>query len=197
MATIAKLAIKISANIDELLKGASNVVRTIDNIAKITQNATPSMRYLGDSAESLGTLLEGVAEASIRVSEAFGNSDLNQEQIQEAINQYEKLQDITKNVYDAAVRNAANAADEIRKLPPTVRSVETAFATLRNAIDIREMAGLSAVGADLTLIENEVTRITESAGHVLKKMAAEIGQIEPSLDNTRVKIEKQIFHIIY
>jgi hypothetical protein len=46
MAIITTLAIKISTNIGELLKGTADIVYSLDNIAKSVENATPSMKNL-------------------------------------------------------------------------------------------------------------------------------------------------------
>jgi hypothetical protein len=71
MATIASLAIKISADIANVTKSAQMVASSIDNIAKVAEKATPGMKNLSDATSGLSVMLSAVSNnvSSVHINE--------------------------------------------------------------------------------------------------------------------------------
>ncbi|GHT34790.1 hypothetical protein FACS189427_02770 [Planctomycetales bacterium] len=67
MATIASLAIKVSANVADLSKGINSINSSIGYMVKTAKNASPSLKSLEDVAKGAGAVMDAVAAAQANV----------------------------------------------------------------------------------------------------------------------------------
>ncbi|MDR1484124.1 MAG: hypothetical protein LBT09_04800 [Planctomycetaceae bacterium] len=77
MAIIAKLALKISADIGDLTKNAQDVISSVNNIAKVARNATPSIKNLEDASKGYSISLDAIQKAQARVKNSNGAINLD------------------------------------------------------------------------------------------------------------------------
>ncbi|MDR2755897.1 MAG: hypothetical protein LBC20_09340 [Planctomycetaceae bacterium] len=72
MATIAKLAIKISADLGGLLSGTSDTIQSIDNISNAVEKAPTSMKNFGDAVTGYAITLEAIKKTQDRLNNSNG-----------------------------------------------------------------------------------------------------------------------------
>jgi len=70
MANLAKLTLKLVADMEKTQKDFTSLSSTLSIVGKSAQNATPSMKNLEDAVKGVGIMQEAVAKAE----EAFATS---------------------------------------------------------------------------------------------------------------------------
>jgi hypothetical protein len=120
MANLAKLAIKLVADMDKAQKDFTSMSTTIASIEKSAKTATPSMKNLTDAVKGYGIMQEAVKKAQ----EAYDNSPV------ESLLETKQLVTQTTNAYGelkTAVQTLGDGvSDDILNMTPTISNVQRA-----------------------------------------------------------------------
>ncbi|GHT17105.1 hypothetical protein FACS1894189_2370 [Planctomycetales bacterium] len=117
MATIAALAIKVSANISDLTRGIKNVNSSIGYMVKTAQNATPSMKSLEDVSKGLEATLNAVSDAQTRLDNSTPEGLMESQQL------LTKTTEAAEKLQNEMNRIGEGVAGDILKMQPTLNNV--------------------------------------------------------------------------
>ena len=117
MANLAKLAIKLVADMEKAQKDFNSMSQTITSIEKSAKNATPSMKNLTDSVNGLGMMQEAAAKAQ----EMYDNEPLKETKrlVDEATDSLGTMKSTVENM-------SKGVADDILHMKPTIANVQKA-----------------------------------------------------------------------
>jgi len=132
MATIASLAVKIMANVRDLTKNVQDVVSSIDNIAKVTKSATPSMKKLEDSAKGLSIMFDAVSKAQERLDSSTPEGLLETQQIMTQTQETAEKLKMTVDRLGSGVAAICKSLDDFEKC--LRQQTQTACSLFRDSV---------------------------------------------------------------
>ncbi|MDR0705238.1 MAG: hypothetical protein LBF88_09640 [Planctomycetaceae bacterium] len=171
MATITKLALRISADIGDLTKNAQDVIASVNSIAKVAGNATPSMKNLEDAANGYSIALDAVKKAQDRFSNANGF-----DQLTEATNIWNEADKAAKTLRDTVERLGQGVANDILNMEPTINNVLKAQKEVQKLKDLKKQ--LVSQGAEASILDAEIREATENVGTLSMNVAETTIQME-------------------
>ncbi|MDR1382784.1 MAG: hypothetical protein LBJ67_02890 [Planctomycetaceae bacterium] len=185
MASIASLALKIQADIGNVTENIRSVVNSIDAISVASQKTHPGLRGMQNALTGMNIMLDNVTVASQNAAESFSNSDFGQDQIDEAVETMEKMQDAAKAVFDANVQGAERSAAAIGKMPPTIKSVNTVLEEMKTLSDFNRLdfGNIGVTESDLQRVDDVMKSMTQSANELGIGVAKSISDLKPTMEN--------------
>ena len=135
MATIANLAIKVSANISDLTQNINTVNSSIGQMAKKVQSVSPTLKNLADAAAGYGHMLSAVDAAQKRLNDSPLEGMLENQQI---LNETTR---VAGRLQERMAELGTGVADDILKMKPTLSNIKKAQQQLESLKTIAEQTG--------------------------------------------------------
>jgi len=132
MANIAKLAIRLVADMEKAQKDFSSMSSTIASIEKSAKHATPSMKNLTDSVKGLGMMQEAVKKAE----EAY-----NVEPLIETKRLVDETAAAYGNMQESVLKMGQSVGDDILQMKPTISNVQAAGKEVEKLIALQQELG--------------------------------------------------------
>ncbi|GHT26808.1 hypothetical protein FACS18942_04950 [Planctomycetales bacterium] len=164
MATIASLAIKVSANIADLSKGINSINSSIGYMVKTAKNASPSLKSLEDVAKGAGAVMDAVAAAQKRVND--NPVDLESQMI------LTKTQEAAEKLKTELNRIGSGVSGDILKMTSTISNLQKAQQMVQQ---LKDTFG-------------ETSPIVQQAQANVGKLAADAGKAKMQMEGLKTVI---------
>ncbi|MCL2710271.1 MAG: hypothetical protein FWE95_05270 [Planctomycetaceae bacterium] len=135
MANIAKLAIKLVADMEKAQKDFSSMSSTIASIEKSAKTATPSMRNLTDAVKGLGMMQKAVANAQEMSAHALP------EQMVETQRVVNETTASLGNMKTTVENLGRGVSDDILQMKPTLSNVQKAQGEIQKLVALQKELG--------------------------------------------------------
>lgn len=167
MATIAELAIKVSANISSATKNLQDIIGSVESVQKAADKAKPGMKQLTDAADGYLTMLDAVNKAQSNFgTDALGGA------WDEQLKMLEGAEDGADRLKAAVEKLSDGVAGDILKMKPTMENLWQAQQDIKTLKELRDQ--LVAGGADVNILGNSINQAESN----LAKMANEAAQLQ-------------------
>jgi hypothetical protein len=200
MATLAALALKVSANIGDLVGKMDQVGRSVGAVADKAVRLTPNLKNLENATYGLETAMGALNVMNDKLDDALSQAATDSFDSAEAFDIYKSsLQGnaggirkeiidttaVVAKLYEVTVKNVSAAAEELKRIPASFEGVEKAFRTLENVQGIQGMEGLSTVISDFSELDTATRQAADSVEGMSDRWIGSIGTATPSLANLR------------
>jgi hypothetical protein len=162
MATIASLALKVSADIGDLTKNIGDIINSVNNIAKVAGNATPSMKNLKDATLGYSIALDALKKAEER-KDLLGGVDLD------ANNRFNEAEKMANKLKDTVAKIGESSATDILNMQPTIKNVMKAQQEIKRLSDLRDI--IAQKGGDVTGINSAITQAETNMGDLARRVS--------------------------
>ncbi|MDR1957439.1 MAG: hypothetical protein LBQ54_00045 [Planctomycetaceae bacterium] len=185
MATIASLAIKVSANIGDLVNKMKDVQSSVQDMANVMQSSSAEVRSLQSNSLALTTAYSAMTASIRELNSVQDKARYGAFDAEALLPGLEKTVDVTReafgNIRNSVTKNAEDIAKGIGRAVPNIQNFQKACAKLT------ELRNLAQIMQDLTGDSDAMNDVLEAAQEGLNQLALNI---------TNAKMEATAFNAV-